>query len=152
MAGSGMTTSQTGINLITSFEDLKFEAYLCPADVWTIGYRTTVYPAGTKVKKGNKCTAEQDKSYFAYDLKRFENAVHTGLSVVVNQNHFDALVSLTYNVGETAFSKSTLLKKLNTKDYAGAADQFLVWNRAGGKVFKRLVRRIEAERALFLKK
>lgn len=148
----GKITSQVGINLITSFEDLKLNAYDDGVGVWTIGFGTTVYPAGTKVKKGDKCTAEQAKAYFAYDLKRFENAVHTGLNVVVNQNQFDALVSLTYNIGETAFSKSTLLKKLNTKDYAGAADQFLVWNRAGSKVLKGLVRRREAERALFLKK
>ncbi|KRJ11905.1 lysozyme [Acinetobacter nosocomialis] len=61
-------------------------------------------------------------------------------------------VSLTYNIGSGAFKNSTLLKKLNKGDYQGAADQFLVWNKAGGKVMKGLVRRREAERALFLKK
>ncbi len=74
------------------------------------------------------------------------------VTVPLNQNQFDALVSLTYNIGSGAFNNSTLLKKLNKGDYQGAADQFLVWNKAGGKVMKGLVRRREAEQALFLKK
>lgn len=150
--GKGMKTSSVGINLITSFEDLELKAYLCPADVWTIGFGTTVYPDGTKVKKGDTCTADQAKAYFAYDLKRFENAVNSGLTVSVNQNQFDALVSLTYNIGETAFKKSTLLAKLNKGDIKGAAEQFAVWNKGGGGVLKGLVRRRVAERELFLKK
>jgi hypothetical protein len=72
------------------------------------------------------------------------------VKVPLTQNQFDALVSLVYNIGQTAFSNSTLLKKLNAKDYQGAADQFLRWNKGGGKVMKGLVRRREAERALFL--
>jgi len=152
VTGSSMTTSQTGINLITSFEDLELKAYLCPAGVWTIGFGTTVYPDGTKVKKGDTCTAEQAKAYFAYDLKRFENAVNSGLIIAANQNQFDALVSLTYNIGEKALKKSTLLAKLNKGDFAGAAEQFAVWNIGGGKVLKGLVRRRAAERDLFLKK
>ncbi|MCH7381355.1 lysozyme [Acinetobacter higginsii] len=152
VTGSSMTTSQTGINLITSFEDLELKAYLCPAGVWTIGFGTTVYPDGTKVKKGDACTAEQAKAYFAYDLKRFENAVNSGLTVTINQNQFDALVSLTYNIGETALKKSTLLAKLNKGDLKGAAEQFTVWNKGGGKVLNGLVRRRAAERDLFLKK
>lgn len=152
VTGSSMTTSQAGINLITSFEDLELKAYLCPAGVWTIGFGTTVYPDGTKVKKGDKCTAEQAKAYFAYDLKRFETAVNSGLTILVNQNQFDALVSLTYNIGETAFKKSTLLAKLNKGDLKGAAEQFSVWNKGGGQVLKGLVRRRTAESELFLKK
>ena len=73
------------------------------------------------------------------------------MTVPLTQNQFDALVSLTYNIGSGAFNNSTLLK-LNKGDYQGAADQFLVWNKADGKVMKGLVRRREAERALFLKK
>ncbi|WP_312069487.1 lysozyme, partial [Acinetobacter sp.] len=79
-------------------------------------------------------------------------SVNNLVKVPLSQNQFDALVSLTYNIGSTAFKNSTLLKKLNAKDYAGAADQFLRWNKGGGKVLKGLVRRREAERALFLKK
>ena len=127
-------------------------AYLCPAKVWTIGIGTTVYPNGLKVKKGDKCTQEQALEYLQHDLKSFEKTVNDSVKVDLTQNQFDALVSLTYNIGSTAFKNSTLLKKLNAKDYAGAADQFLVWNKGGGKVLKGLVRRRDAERALFLKK
>lgn len=148
----GMKTSQVGIDIISSFEDTKLQAYDDGVGVWTIGIGTTVYPNGVKVKKGDKCTLDQAKEYFAHDLKRFESSVNNLVKVPLTQNQFDALVSLVYNIGQTAFSNSTLLKKLNAKDYQGAADQFLVWNKAGGKVMKGLVRRREAERALFLKK
>ncbi|MCU4336083.1 lysozyme [Acinetobacter dispersus] len=148
----GMTTSRVGINLITSFEDLVLTAYDDGVGVWTIGFGTTVYPNGVKVKKGDVCTLEQAKAFFTYDLKRFEGAVNSAVKVPLSQNQFDALVSLTYNIGEGAFKGSTLLKKLNAKDYTGAADQFPQWNRGGGKVMKGLVRRRAAEIQLFLKK
>ncbi|MGN5765684.1 lysozyme [Acinetobacter calcoaceticus] len=151
MAGSGMTTSQTGINLITSFEDLKLSAYLCPAGVWTIGFGTTVYPNGNRVKQVDKCTEAQAKAYFAHDLNRFERTVNGSVAVPLSQNQFDALVSLTYNIGETAFKNSTLLEMLNAGNYRGAADQFLVWNKSKGQVLNGLVRRRKTERELFLK-
>ena len=146
------TTSNVGIGLISSFEDTKLKAYDDGVGVWTIGTGTVIYPNGVKVKKGDVCTVEQAKTYFTHDLKQFEKTVNDSVKVDLTQNQFDALVSLTYNIGSTAFKNSTLLKKLNAKDYAGAADQFLVWNRGGGKVLKGLVRRREAERALFIKK
>ncbi|WP_334069855.1 lysozyme [Acinetobacter colistiniresistens] len=149
---TGMTTSNVGLDLIASFEDTKLKAYDDGVGVWTIGTGTTIYPNGIKVKKGDVCTLDQAKAYFAHDLNRFETAVNSAVTVPVSQNQFDALVSLTYNIGENAFKGSTLLKKLNARDYQGAADQFLVWNRGGGKVMKGLVRRRDAERALFLKK
>ncbi|QHH95401.1 lysozyme [Acinetobacter gyllenbergii] len=149
---SGMKTSQVGINLITSFEDLRLAAYDDSVGVWTIGYGTTVYPNGIRVKRGDSCTKVQAMSFFQHDLRRFEAAVNQAVKVVVNQNQFDALVSLTYNIGEQAFKDSTLLKKLNASDFMSAADQFPKWNRGGGKVLRGLVRRRAAERALFLKK
>lgn len=148
----GMKTSSVGINLIISFEDLKLDAYDDGVGVWTIGYGTTVYPNGVKVKKGDACKFGQAKEYFAHDLNRFEKAVNQSVKVSINQNQFDALVSLTYNIGEQAFKESTLLAKLNKGDYKGAAEQFAVWNKGGGKVLKGLVRRRAAERDLFLKK
>ncbi|WP_396231213.1 lysozyme [Acinetobacter baumannii] len=152
LAPSGMTTSDVGVNLISGFEDTRFKAYDDGVGVWTIGIGTTVYPNGVKVKKGDTCTAEQAKTYFKHDLAKFEKTVNESVIVPLSQNQFDALVSLTYNIGSGAFKGSTLLKLLNKGDYKGAADQFLVWNKAGGKVMKGLVRRREAERALFLKK
>lgn len=146
------TTSYVGLDLIASFEGTRLQSYDDGVGVWTIGIGTTVYPNGVKVKKGDTCTLEQAKSYFAHDLKRFEASVNNLVKVPLSQNQFDALVSLVYNIGSGNFGSSTLLKKLNAKDYQGAADQFQQWNKGGGKVLKGLVRRREAERALFLKK
>ncbi|EPH0070380.1 lysozyme, partial [Acinetobacter baumannii] len=110
------------------------------------------YPNGVRVKKGDTCTEQQAETYLKNDLTKFEVVINKLVKVSLTQNQFDALASFTYNLGETNLANSTLLKKLNKGDYQGAADQFLVWNKAGGKVMKGLVRRREAERALFLKK
>ncbi|RZG79680.1 lysozyme [Acinetobacter venetianus] len=148
---SEMTISSVGIQLITSFEDLRLKAYDDGVGVWTIGYGTTIYPNGVAVKKSDSCTLEQAKSFFQHDLRRFQTAVNDVVSVPLSQNQFDALVSLAYNIGTNAFKTSTLVKYLNALDYKAAADEFPKWNRGGGKVLKGLVRRREAERALFLK-
>ncbi|WP_425917888.1 lysozyme [Acinetobacter sp. TSRC1-2] len=146
-----MSTSQNGINLLSSFEGCELAAYLCPAKVWTIGFGTTVYPNDLKVKKGDSCTLEQAKKFKAHDLKRFEKTVNDLVKVPLTQNQFDALVSLTYNIGTGAFEKSTLLKKLNAGDCQGAANQFTVWNKGSDKVLQGLVNRRAKERELFLK-
>lgn len=145
-----MKTSAKGINLICGFEGLELKAYDDGVGVWTIGYGTTSIN-GVKVKKGDTCTTEQAKAYLAQDLKKFESAVNTAVKVPLNQNQFDALVSLTYNIGSGAFKDSTLLKKLNAKDYKGAAAQFPRWNRGGGRVLNGLVKRRKIEMELFLK-
>lgn len=145
-----MKTSANGINLICGFEGLRLKAYDDGVGVWTIGYGTTVIN-GVKVKIGDTCTIEQAKSYMAQDLKKFESAVETAVKVPLNQNQFDALASFTYNLGEGNLSKSTLLKKLNAKDYKGAAAEFPKWNKAGGRVLAGLVKRRKAEMELFLK-
>ena len=87
----------------------------------------------------------------AHDLKKFESTVNSAVTVPINQNQFDALVSLAYNIGTGAFKESTLLKKLNLGDYKAAAAQFAVWNRGGGKVMQGLVNRRAVERKLFEK-
>ena len=147
-----MKTSQSGISLIKGFEGKRLNAYYDGVGVWTIGFGTIKYPNGVRVKKGDTCTEAQAESYLKNDLVKFENAINRLVKVPLNQNQFDALSSFTYNLGETNLSSSTLLKKLNAKDYAGAADQFLRWNKAGGKVMNGLTRRREAERNLFLRK
>lgn len=149
---SEMTISSIGIQLITSFEDLKLKAYDDGVGVWTIGYGTTIYPNSVAVKKGDSCNLDQAKSFFQHDLRRFQTAVNHVVSVPLSQNQFDALVSLAYNIGTNAFKTSTLVEYLNALDYKAAADQFLVWNKAGGSVLKGLERRRAAERELFLKK
>lgn len=139
------------LNIIKEFEGLKLNAYDDGVGVWTIGYGTTRYPNGNRVKRGDKITLEQAEQYIRHDLSNFEDAVNSLVKVPLTQNQFDALTSLVYNIGSGAFSKSTLLKKLNAKDYKGAADQFLVWNKAGGKTLQGLVNRRTKEKQLFLK-
>ena len=145
-----MVVSHFGVDLICGFEGKRLIAYDDGVGVWTIGFGTTVYPNGIKVKKGDTCTEAQAKAYMAHDLKKFEDAVNNVVKVPLKQNQFDALVSLAYNIGTDAFSKSTLVKKLNANDIRGAADQFDVWVNAGGKRMQGLVNRRAKEKALFL--
>lgn len=134
-------------DLIKKWEGLRLEAYLpTKDDVWTIGWGHTL-----NVKQGMKITKEQAEEFFLKDIAWAEKAVNDSTKVVISQNMFDALVSLVFNIGATAFKKSTLLKKLNKGDYEGAADQFLVWNKQKGKVLNGLVKRRSEERDYFLK-
>lgn len=150
IATDEMHISPSGIDLICNFEGKRLTAYDDGVGVWTIGFGTTVYPNGIKVMKGDTCTEAQAKTYMAHDLKKFEATVNKAVTVQLNQNQFDALVSLAYNIGTNAFSKSTLVKKLNANDIRGAADQFDVWVNAGGKRMQGLVNRRAREKALFL--
>lgn len=145
-----MAVSLFGVDLICDFEGKRLVAYDDGVGVWTIGFGTTIYPNGIKVKKGDTCTEAQAKSYMAHDLKKFEQAVNGAVNIPLNQNQFDALVSLAYNIGTGAFNKSTLVKKLNAGDIRGAADQFDVWVNAGGKRMQGLVNRRAREKALYL--
>ena len=150
IATDEMHISPSGIDLICNFEGKRLTAYDDGVGVWTIGFGTTVYPNGIKVMKGDTCTEAQAKTYMAHDLKKFEATVNKAVTVQLNQNQFDALLSLAYNIGASAFSQSTLVKKLNANDYRGAADQFDVWVNAGGKRMQGLVNRRAKEKALFL--
>ncbi|WP_235912553.1 glycoside hydrolase family protein [Velocimicrobium porci] len=145
-----MKISQTGINLIKQFEGCYLTAYKCPAGVWTIGYGTTGKVDGKQICSGMKINKQKAEQLLKKDLEQFEKAVSAIVKVPINQNQFDALVSFSYNCGSSALRKSTLLRKLNQKDYKGAAEEFLKWNKAGGKVLAGLARRREAERKLFL--
>ena len=145
-----MSVSNKGVDLICEFEGKRLVAYDDGVGVWTIGFGTIKYPNGVRVKKGDTCTLEQAKEYMRHDLIEFEHTVNSSVKVPLNQNQFDALVSLAYNIGSNAFKSSTLVKKLNTGDYQGAADQFNVWVNAGGKRMQGLVNRRDREKLLFL--
>ena len=145
-----MSVSNKGVDLICEFEGKRLVAYDDGVGVWTIGFGTTKYPNGVRVKKGDTCTLEQAKEYMRHDLIEFEHTVSISVKVPLNQNQFDALVSLAYNIGSSAFKSSTLVKKLNSGDYHGAADQFNVWINAGGKRMQGLVNRRDKEKLLFL--
>lgn len=139
-----MQTSKKGINLIKQFEGCRLTAYKCPSGVYTIGYGHT-----KGVTKGQKISQERANSLLGQDIKEYENAVNRLVSAPLNQNQFDALVSFCFNCGVGAFKTSTLRKKLNAKDYKGAANEFPRWNKGGGKVLKGLVKRRAAEQKLF---
>jgi len=142
--------SPQGVDLICGFEGLELKAYDDGVGVCTIGYGTTIYPHGKAVQYGDTCTIEQAKNYMQHDLRRFEQAVSSAVNVPLNQNQFDALVSLSYNIGIGAFKNSTLLKLLNTSDYHAASHQFDVWIKAGDKTVQGLVNRRAVEKTLFL--
>ena len=147
-----MKTGLNGLNLIKEKEGLRLKPYLCSAGVATIGYGSTMYADGRKVTLKDAAISEsQALELLANTLGKYEKAVNDYVKVSLTQNEFDALVSFTYNLGAGNLLSSTLLKKLNAGDKAGAANQFEVWNKAGGKVLEGLVKRRAAEKALFLK-
>lgn len=139
-----MKTSPKGISLIKEFEGLSLDAYLCSAGVMTIGYGHT-----GGVQKGDRITEKKAEELLQDDLKKFENGVLRLVRVPLNQNQFDALVSFAFNLGVGNLGKSTLLRKLNGGDFAGAATEFVRWNKAGGRELAGLTRRRNAEAELF---
>lgn len=141
-----MNISTKGLSLIKSFEGLRLKSYKCPAGIWTVGYGHT----GPDVLPYMVITEQQAEELLRKDLEVFEDAVEAAVTVELNQNQFDALVCLAYNIGRGAFRSSTLVRLLNNEQYEDAGDQFLRWNKGGGQVLPGLVRRREAERALFL--
>lgn len=146
-----MKTSKAGLDLIKQFESFRAAPYLCSAVVPTIGYGTTVYPNGIKVKLSDqKITQQLAETFLQHHVNVIEKDVSKLVKVTLTQNQFDALVSFAYNVGIGAFGDSTLLKLLNAGDIDNASKQFERWNKAGGKVSNGLTRRRNAEKALFL--
>lgn len=166
-----MKTSDVGIDLMHRFEGYRSKPYLCPAHIWTIGYGTVLYQEQIRLpvvrkegytgmirkemplKEGDSrvWTKEELVALFKNDLASFERAV---LRLVPgcagHQGRFDALVSLAYNIGSGNLQRSTVRMRANRGDWEGAAEAFRMWTKGGGKVLPGLVRRREAEIALFL--
>jgi lysozyme len=135
------------IEMIKKHEGLRLDAYLpTPNDVWTIGYGHT-----KTAKQGMKISEAKAEELLRADIAWVEASIAKNVKVPLTQNQYDALASLIYNIGGTAFAKSTLLKMLNAGDYHGAANQFLRWDKQKGKTLRGLTRRREEERMLFLK-
>lgn len=145
-----MRVSNNGLNLIKGFEGCRLAAYQDSVGVWTIGYGWTQAVDGKPVAKGMTITQQKADDLLKQGVIQYESGVHGLVTVQLNQNQFDALVDFTYNLGVNALKGSTLLKKLNAGDYAGAANEFPKWNKAGGKELAGLTRRREAEKSLFL--
>jgi lysozyme len=139
-----MSISPAGIALIQAHEGLRLSAYRDPVGIWTIGYGST-----TGVHAGMKITRDQAILRLYHDVDNAEAAINGRVTVPLTQPQFDALVSFVFNVGAGAFRKSTLLKKLNAGDYAGATAEFPRWVKGGGKTLPGLVVRRAAEMLLF---
>lgn len=153
-----MKISKNCINLVKGFEGYHKKlpngdctTYFCPAGILTLGYGTT-----TGFREGDVWTHNQAIDVLKRDCTRFEDAVNQLVKVELNQNQFDACCSLAYNIGDgigsktKGFKNSTLLKKLNKSDFAGAAREFPKWNKGNGVVLPGLVRRRAQEMELFL--
>lgn len=145
-AAVGMTPSPACFDLIKSFEQFRPTAYLpTKNDVPTLGYGHT---AG--VRMTDTCTMPTAEAWLRQDVAAvvgdISNRCH---DVPLSQHQFDALVSLVFNIGIGAFDASTLLRKLRTKDYGGAAAEFARWNKQGGRVLPGLTARRAKEAALF---
>jgi lysozyme len=141
-----MKTNEAGLALIRQFEGCRLKAYKCPAGVWTIGYGWT-----HGVKPTDQWTQAQAEEMLVKGLDQYENAVQSAIGAhSTTSNQFSALVSICYNIGAGNFVKSSMLRHHKAGDYAKAADAFLLWNKAGGKVLNGLIKRRQAERALYL--
>lgn len=138
-----MTHSERAVKLVAESENCLLTAYPDPIGIWTIGYGHT--PAA----QGQTISREDAEILLSEDLKTADTAINRLVKVPLNQNQFDALCSFVFNVGQGNFAQSTMLKALNESHFAAAAAEFLRWTRAGGKVLEGLVRRREAEKALF---
>lgn len=144
------STSLLGLNLIKKYEGLRLSSYLCPASVVTIGYGSTRYPNGKKILLGEKLASEKEATQLLLaTLSPYEDAVNKHLPNI-NQCQFDALVCFAYNVGTGALIKSTLLKKAKANNAdPSILDEFLRWNKAGGKVLAGLTNRRREEANLY---
>lgn len=126
-----MQTSNNFVKSIIASEGFELEAYRDSKEIPTIGIGTIKYPDGVKVKMGDKCTEEQAYFYLNDYVKKMVIAINKLIkNIEVNQNQFDAICSLTYNIGTTGFANSTVLKlmKKNTKDPL-IKDAWLMWNK-----------------------
>jgi len=142
-----MITSQKGIDLIKKFEGFSDKEYICPAGKPTIGYGHVIL-ANEYFQE--PMTRRHVEILLKKDLKPREKSLNSFLKVNINQNQFDALISLMYNIGVDNFRKSTLLKFINERLFDKVPDQFRRWRFSNGKVLKGLVNRREEEIKLWL--
>jgi lysozyme len=143
-----MKLNQKGLDLIKQFEGCRLVSYPDPATggkPWTIGYGHT----GSDITMGISWTQEQADLQLLNDATSAGNQIKKCLSIDLNDNQFSALISLVFNIGIGNFKSSTLLKALNAGGFKEAANQFLVWDKAAGRVMAGLTKRRKAEKLLF---
>lgn len=130
-------------DLIKKYEGCRLTAYKCPAGIWTIGYGTTVYPNGQPVKRGDKCTQAEADSLLEWYVK-----TKIQLPSGINKNQAMALQSLIYNIGQSAFDRSSLKKAIDAKDWKAVWKNW-DWVTGGGKFLNGLAKRRAEELMLF---
>ncbi|RAJ25007.1 lysozyme [Pedobacter cryoconitis] len=130
-----MKINKLGRDFIYHEEGVVLKAYLDQVKIPTIGVGFTFYPGtGKKVKMGDKITQTECDQIFDQIIKIYEEGVNGAVKLVLTQNQFNALVSLCFNIGVAAFSKSTLVKKINAKSPIAEIEKWLlVWCNAGGR-------------------
>jgi lysozyme len=167
-----MKLSKAGEDLMHKYEGFRSRPYLCPAHIWTIGYGHVLYQEQIRlpvvrvegketpmIRKEMPLKPEDNRVWtkteidelFRTDVRTFERGVLRLVpGVVGRQGSFDALVSISFNFGLGNLQRSTIRMRANRGDWEGAAESFRVWTKGGGKVLPGLVKRREAEIALFL--
>ena len=157
-----MKVSQKAIQMIKHHEGVRQRPYRCPAKLWTIGVGHVLYPRQGALKLEERDSVplrDEDNRTFSmeeiddilrHDLERFERGVERYCPVKLTQGQFDALVSFSFNLGLGGLQRSTLRQKVLRGEFESAAEEFLKYTIAGGKVLKGLVNRRNDERALFL--
>lgn len=157
-----MKVSDNALKTIMHHEGVRLKPYRCPARLWTIGVGHVIDPNHAKVPFeernllpipdgwNRKLSMDEVNAILAADLQRFERGVLRYCPAGITQGRFDALVSFAFNVGLGTLQRSTLRQKHNRGDYDGAADEFLKYSMAAGKVLKGLLNRRKDERAMYL--
>lgn len=154
-----MKLSEKGIEILHHFESCSLKPYLCPAKVPTIGWGNTTYASGKKVTMKDKpITQKEADELFLNIVSKFEKEVKSIVTSNLTDDQFSALVSFAYNVGSDididtipeGLGDSTLLKKVNKNpNDPTIPDEFLKWNKVGGKVLAGLTRRRRSEAHLY---
>jgi lysozyme len=170
LMGGFMQTSQKVKNIMVHHEGLRLKPYLCPATIWTVGVGSVLYQDQIKLpntrvngyvgmvrneyplrQEHNRMWSQEEvMELFSKDLATFERGVIRLFPSGLNQNRFDALVSLAFNIGLGNVQRSTIRMRHNRGDYEGAAEAFMMWTKAGGRELPGLVKRRRDERAVYL--
>ena len=140
-----MYTSEKGLNLIKKYEGLRLKAYKCPAGKLTIGYGHT-----NNVRPDDVITEAQAVELLLRDVLDCEGVINRLVMKTLNQGQFDACISFIFNLGAGNFQRSTLLRKINQGDFAGASREFSRWIYSNGKILNGLKKRREEEKQLFI--
>jgi len=146
-----MKLDDNGYKLIQGFEGLSLVPYKCQAGISTIAYGATFYPSGKKVTMQDApISLATAKWMFKETADKFAADVDKMIKANINQNQFNAIVSLAYNIGLAGLAKSSLLKKVNANPSDPTiTNSFMIWNKAGGKVLNGLTKRRAIEAKLY---